>query len=143
MTTVYFTDRDLGKLVPQILRSSGLAVERHADHFEHDTPDAEWLQEVGRRGWYVLTHNKRIRYTPNELEAVMRYGVGMFVLVGDATHRELAENLVRTANSMERFINRHRRPFIAKVYRPSARGKKRQLRAGRVELWLSERDWQR
>jgi uncharacterized protein (DUF433 family) len=33
LSLVYFTDRDLGKRFPEILRSSGLTVERHADHF--------------------------------------------------------------------------------------------------------------
>lgn len=140
MSAVFFTDRDLGKLLPQILRDAGLTVERHADHFRHDTPDAEWLQEVGRRGWYVLTHNRRIRYTPNELEAVMTHGVGMFVLVGQATHAELAANVVRTANKVDRFIRRHDRPFIAKIYRPSAPLPGREPKPGRVELWLPGRE---
>jgi hypothetical protein len=43
---VFFTDRDLGKKFPEILRGAGLKVERHADHFRQDTPDAEWLQEI-------------------------------------------------------------------------------------------------
>lgn len=30
---VFFTDRDLGKKFPTILREGGLTVERHADHF--------------------------------------------------------------------------------------------------------------
>ena len=48
MTRVYFTDRDLGRQFGAILRSGGLTVERHADHFAHDTPDEVWLAEVGR-----------------------------------------------------------------------------------------------
>jgi hypothetical protein len=39
LTFVYFTDRDLGKRFPKILRSSGLTVERHGDHFAPDTAD--------------------------------------------------------------------------------------------------------
>jgi hypothetical protein len=49
LTLVYFTDRDLGKRFPEILRSSGLTVERHGDHFAPDTPDEVWLQAVGQR----------------------------------------------------------------------------------------------
>jgi hypothetical protein len=37
VSLVYFTDRDLGKKIPEILRAAGLSVERHADHFQHDT----------------------------------------------------------------------------------------------------------
>lgn len=49
MTWTFFTDRDLGKQFPQILRDAGLTVERHMDHFAHDAPDAEWLEIVGKR----------------------------------------------------------------------------------------------
>ena len=66
MSRVYFTDRDLGKQFGAILKSAGLRVERHADHFRHDTPDEKWLAEVGRRGWTALTHDGRIRYKPTE-----------------------------------------------------------------------------
>ena len=62
MTRVYFTDRDLGKRFGEILKAGGLTVERHGDHFAPDTPDEAWLAEVGRRGWIVLTHDRRIRY---------------------------------------------------------------------------------
>lgn len=71
MRFVYFTDRDLGNRFPEILRSAGLTVERHGDRFAPDTPDEEWLAAVGARGWIVLTHDRRIRYKPNERDAVM------------------------------------------------------------------------
>jgi hypothetical protein len=32
LTLVFFTDRDLGTTFPEILKSGGLAVERHRDH---------------------------------------------------------------------------------------------------------------
>jgi PIN like domain len=54
LSFVYFTDRDLGKRFPEILRSGGLTVERHADHFAADTADEVWLKQVGRRGWIAL-----------------------------------------------------------------------------------------
>jgi PIN like domain len=51
LTRVYFTDRDLGKRFPEILREGGLAVERHADHFDDKTPDEDWLEEIADRWW--------------------------------------------------------------------------------------------
>ncbi|MGH9203417.1 MAG: hypothetical protein ACRD2A_19515 [Vicinamibacterales bacterium] len=65
--SVFFTDRDLGKRFPEILAAAGLKVERHADYFSPATPDEEWLQRVGERGWIAVTHDRRIRYKPNEL----------------------------------------------------------------------------
>jgi len=88
---VFFTDRDLGKKFPEILRAGGLTVERHADHFQHDTPDEAWLQEIGRKGWIAVTHDGRIRYKPNELATVMANGVALLVVVGHAPYAELAQ----------------------------------------------------
>jgi PIN like domain len=92
VTLVYFTDRDLGLRFPEILRNDGLTVERHQDHFRHDAADEVWLAEVGRRGWVALTHNSRIRYTPNEKEAVIRHGVRLLVIIGDAPYPDLARS---------------------------------------------------
>ena len=49
MKRTYFTDRDLGKRFGEILKSAGLTVEQHADHFAPDTPDEVWLAEIGKR----------------------------------------------------------------------------------------------
>jgi hypothetical protein len=57
-------------------------VERHRDHFAPDAADEEWLAFVGRKQWVGLTHNSRIRYTPNEKQAVLAHGVCLLVIVG-------------------------------------------------------------
>lgn len=118
-----------------MLAEAGIRVERHDDHFAQDTPDADWLAEIGRRGWFVLTYDRRIRYKPNEQEAVLRAGVGLFVLagkVGKVPLHKFAENVIATHRKILDFIASQPRPFIAKIYRPS-RGEGK----GRVELWLS------
>lgn len=136
MTVVFFTDRDLGKRFPEILRSSGIRVERHADHFEPDTPDEIWLEAIGKRGWIALTHDRRIRYKPNERDAVMRHGVALLVIVGADPYTDLAHNFVATLPRIKSFLGRHKPPFIAKVYRPPPPETARHDAApGHVELW--------
>ncbi len=136
MSVVYFTDRDLGLRFPEILRSAGLSVERHCDHFEDDAADEEWLKEVGKQGGVAVTHNSRIRYTPNEKEAVIRHGVRLLVVIGQAPHPDLAKSFVAARERIERFVERHAPPFIAKVYRASAEELARNPSApGRIELW--------
>ena len=133
---VFFTDRDLGKKFPEILRAGGLTVERHADHFQHDTPDEAWLQEIGRKGWIAVTHDGRIRYKPNELATVMANGVALLVVVGHAPYAELAQAFVATAPRIMSFVERHAPPYIAKVYRPlPADAAKDPWSTGRIELW--------
>jgi len=128
---IFFTDRDLGKLFPQILREAGVRVERHDDHFVDTTTDEEWLEVIGTRGWVALTHNERIRYTPLQRDTLMQAGVRTFILIGRAPLRELAENFAQSFDRIRRFLAKHPEPFIAKVKRQKAG----------VELWLSHEEW--
>ncbi len=133
---VYFTDRDLGKKFPEILRAAGLTVERHADHFQHDTPDEVWLREIGKKGWVAVTHDGRIRYKPNEKNAVIENNVALLVVVGHAPFPELARAFVATEPKIRHFIAAHKPPYIAKVYRRSATAVAADPSApGRIELW--------
>jgi hypothetical protein len=109
VSRVYFTDRDLGRQFGTILESGALTVERHADHFAPDTADEVWLAEVGRRGWTALTHDRRIRYKPNERDAVMRHRVGLLVIVGAAPFADLARAFLATLPSIKRSKTRSRR----------------------------------
>lgn len=140
MNVVFFTDRDLGLKFPAILAASGLSVERHADHFAPDCPDSEWLAVVSAKGWVGLTHDKRIRYKPNELTAVVEHKAALLVVVGEAPFGELAESFVRTSERILAFIAAQERPFIGKVYRPPpAAIKANPLTPGHVELWYPKR----
>jgi uncharacterized protein with PIN domain len=69
---VVFLDRSLGKqIIATALRTAGFQVEVHDDRFSADAKDQEWLTEVGRKGWVVLTKDKRIKYRKVELAAVV------------------------------------------------------------------------
>lgn len=68
----------------------------------------------GRRGWIALTHDKRIRYKPNERDAVMRHRVGLLVIVGAAPFADLAHAFLATLPSVEHFLDIHEPPFIAR-----------------------------
>lgn len=140
MSVVFFTDRDLGLKFPAILAAGGLSVERHADHFAPDCPDSEWLASVSGKGWIALTHDKRIRYKPNELAAVIEHKAALLVVVGSAPFPELASAFVRTLPRVVAFIDAHERPYIGKVYRPSPSVLATNPEAaGNVELWYPTR----
>jgi hypothetical protein len=118
------------------LKSGGLTVERHADHFAHNAPDETWLEAIGKRGWIALTHDRRIRYKPNELRAVMQHGVSLLVIVGKAPFPDLANNFVNSRSVIESFLSGRKPPFIAKVYRPSSSEVAQHATApGHIELW--------
>lgn len=137
MSRVYFTDRDLGKQFPRILAEAGIVVERHGDLFQPGGSDEEWLEHCGTKGRIAVSHNSRIRYVPNELEAVKRFKVPLLILVGQATTAELAHNFVRTLPRIEAFLEDRSPPFIGKVYRATpAELAKSSAAPGRVELWF-------
>lgn len=136
MSRIYFTDRDLGKRFPEILAAAGLTVERHHDLFPPDGSDEQWLEYCGKNDRVALTHNERIRYTPNELAAVVRYRVTLLVVVGKAPFPVLAENFVRTLPKIEAFLIEQRPPYIAKVYRATPVELARDTeKSGSIALW--------
>lgn len=137
MSTTYFTDRDLGKRFPAALRAAGIFVEEHAAHFRHDTPDDEWIPEVARRGWIAVSHDARIRYKPNEKDAVLQSGLGLIILVGKVPHDQLAQNFIDSIARIDRFVGTEPKPFIAKLYLPGvAKRDGKESRGGRIERWV-------
>ena len=137
MSRVYFTDRDLGKRFPDILAAAGLTVERHHDLFPPDGSDEQWLEHCGKNARIALSHNERIRYTPNELEAVVRHRVRLLIVSGKVPFPVLAQNFVATLPKIEAFLDKHEPPFIAKVYRPGAAElAKDSAKSGAITLWF-------
>lgn len=136
MSVVFFTDRDLGLQFPAILRAAGLRVERHADHFAHDCEDEEWLRGAASREWVAITHDRRIRYKPNELAAIVEHELALLVVIGKAPYADLARSFVASLDRVAAFLGAHRPPLIGKVYRPSpAELASKPDASGRVELW--------
>ena len=137
MSRIYFTDRDLGKQFPRILADAGIKVERHADLFPPEGSDEQWLEHCGTNERIAISHNRRIRYVPNELAAVKYFKVPLLILVGKATSAELAQNFVRTLDRIETMLDASQPPFIAKVYRPTpAELTVSATAAGRAEIWF-------
>jgi hypothetical protein len=133
---VYFTDADLGKRFPEILLAAGLKVERHCDLFPPAGKDEQWLEHCGKNGRVAVTHNERIRYTPNELAAVKEHQVRLLVVVGKVSHFDLAQNFVKTLPRIEAFMDQHKAPYIAKVYRPAPAVLAKDPQAGgTISLW--------
>jgi PIN like domain len=66
----FFLDHQIGRYqVAEMLRAAGAKVEVHLDHFLGDMPDVEWIPEVARRRWVLITKDQNIRRNPLEREA--------------------------------------------------------------------------
>ncbi len=79
-TYIYFIDRALSESVGYALQKAGRMVEFHKDHFPSDCPDTIWLPEVGKKGWIVLTKDKRIAHNPEEITLIAKGNVRAFIL---------------------------------------------------------------
>lgn len=126
---VFFLDRSLGKkVIAEALRAAGADVRIHDDIFNQDAQDVEWLPEVGRKEWVVLTKDSHIRHRFVERMALISSGVRAFILVsGNLSGPEMAEIFVKALPRIRRFAIRHSPPFIAKILKDSS-----------IEMWISE-----
>ncbi|HBL28222.1 MAG TPA: hypothetical protein DD490_15415 [Acidobacteria bacterium] len=146
---VFFVDADLSDAhFHAILSAAGVRFERHDDHFAQGADDLEWLVKAGENDWVVLSHNKSLRYVSAQTERLFESSVRVFMLMGKARPnpaghrsiftRELAENFVNTLPAVQRFLRRHPRTWIAKLYRPSDLSPGA---PGEIKMWLTLQAW--
>ncbi|KYF88592.1 hypothetical protein BE20_22600 [Sorangium cellulosum] len=112
---VYFVDRSLGRgIVVATLRAAGHEVHAHDDHFAQNTPDTEWLVEVGRRRWVVLTKDKNIRSNQLELRALLEAKVACVMLGrGNLTAEAMGNPFSGNLRRIERALRRFQVPLVA------------------------------
>ncbi|MGM3305930.1 hypothetical protein ACSQ6I_08110 [Anabaena sp. WFMT] len=127
----FFIDRCLGKKsIPEILRTAGITVEIHDDHFEKGALDVDWLPQVGEKGWIVLTKDDRISKNQLERIAVARAQIKMFVLASQNLQgKDMAAIFLKAIVPMQEFVRKHPAPFIAKIYRD-----------GKINLWKDSKE---
>ncbi len=113
----FFIDAALGRImVADALRAEGLNVVLHDDVFPQGTPDEEWLPELGRRYWVLLTKDDRIRSTTSQREILLAAGVRAFILSGASLPGPaMAKAFQTAARRMQRVALAERRSFIARV----------------------------
>ena len=96
------------------MRDAGARVEEHDDHFAQDAPDAEWIPDVARRGWIILTKDKNIRRRAGEREAILLSSARVFTLTsGNMRAAEMSTLFVNRLPAMEQFVAEHGPPFVA------------------------------
>lgn len=100
----FFLDYQIGRyVVAEMLRAAGARVEVHIDHFAQAAPDTEWIPEVGRRDWVLITKDQNIRTNPLERDAYEAAKLRGFVVTGkDMGGQDLANLLVRCLPGMAR-----------------------------------------
>jgi PIN like domain len=115
----FFLDYQIGRfVVADALRAAGARVEVHIEHFEQNAPDTEWIPEVGRREWVLITKDQNIRRNPLERAAYQAAKLRGFVVTGkDMSGPELADLLVRSLPGMVRRAAGRRGPLLFSISR--------------------------
>lgn len=117
----FFVDECLGtRHVPDALVHAGAQVVVHRQHFadQPGIPDHEWISEIAKHGWVVLTKDKNFKRRELERQAIMTGGVRAFFLSAtNLSGPEQADIFVKTLPRIRRLCAKHPGPFIARITR--------------------------
>ena len=80
---IVLCDEMMGKAIPESLRSIGYPVTRVVRVRLDGKPDTEWLTIAGRKGWLVLSKDKRMLHVEDEKNTIIREKVGIIFLTQD------------------------------------------------------------
>jgi hypothetical protein len=109
----------------EALEKAGAIVKKHKDYFPPEALDVDWLMEVSKLDWVVLTKDKKIGSRPLEVDAIARAGVKVFILVsGDLSSQQMADVFANSLEKLKGIAKGNKAPFIAKIYK-----------SGKVVLW--------
>jgi hypothetical protein len=102
----FFLDRSLGKTSAHRLRTAGHVVHLIADFYPQDAQeigDAQWIADGCRRGWTLLTKDRRIRYRTDELSALTR-GHLFCLADGNVTLDQIAQRFLDAMPAIHRAV---------------------------------------
>lgn len=106
--------------MPAALRAAGQSVVVHQEHFagRAGLQDQDWISEIARHGWVVLTKDKSFKRRELEKNAILAGGVRSFFLSAtDLTGAQQAQIFVDALPRLHRICARHPGPFIARITR--------------------------
>ncbi|MGI9156661.1 MAG: hypothetical protein ACR2FG_08495 [Marmoricola sp.] len=105
----FFFDRSLGKTSARLLREHGWTVHLIADFYPDDAAeiaDEQWIAEGCRRGWILLTKDKKVRYRTQEL-AALRNGHLFCLASGNLDLQAMAQRFIEAGPAIVRAHRKH------------------------------------
>jgi hypothetical protein len=109
----FFVDECLGAHAVHDALAALLETGERIETRPKGTTDEAWLPEAGER-WICLTKDRQLKRRPNEIEAILRVGAGVFIL-GDASGAEHARRITEALPVLRRVARTHDLAFIARV----------------------------
>ena len=105
----YLFDNDISPKLAKMLRELGVDAWALREAFPENTPDTDYLPELGNRGWVLVTKDRHIRTRPVEAKALAESGVTALFLgpfFGKLTFWAQATWLVNRWPEIEKFASR-------------------------------------
>jgi len=112
-----FIDRSIPRGVAEALKQVRDDVRWLEDEFPHDAKETDWLPEIGRRGWLVISRDKKIRTRLRQRALVRDHGMGCFILQQkqDPTRWQYLKLLAANLDEWERVFASTPKPFMRLV----------------------------
>jgi hypothetical protein len=100
----------------------GLDVEWYAKHFgeRRETYDDDWLELCGLRGWTVIAHDRKFHKKTIEIEAIIQYNVGCFIL--GASQEKSWQKVRLLAKTWDGILERQSREAVPYMFQINADG---------------------
>jgi hypothetical protein len=113
----FFFDNNLSPRLVSGLRGFGEDVVHLKDVFAPDMPDEAWIPQIGSRGWFLVSRDKRIARDPAKIRALKEAGVGAFFFTQkkDPHLWEWVEMVVRRWTEIKRWADSRQRPFVVGI----------------------------
>lgn len=107
-----------GRRILDGLREREIPVLAQTSLMERGLPDEAVLQALaGHPDCYLLTKDSDFHRHPAVKQALLQHGIGAFVITAhkNRTAPELVDLVARAWPHIQRFADRHARPFVAKI----------------------------
>jgi len=98
------------------LHQRGRLVHMHNEVFPDRTPDRVWILDVAKRGWIILTRDKRLQTRHLEWIAFLRAKARVLWFKGDrASNVEITEGFLAALPKIDRLALSLPPPYIIKI----------------------------
>jgi hypothetical protein len=107
-----------GRSIIEGLRAVGIPVKAQTDLMDRGIPDEEVLRILAEHpDCFLLTKDSDFHKKPMIKQALVAHGVGAFVITAHKgkTAPELIELIRHAWNRVQKFAEKHKRPFVAKI----------------------------
>ena len=112
----FIIDENIPREFAKGLKNFGEDVEHVLDHFSQGAKDIEILEFVGKKGFFLVTKDTRIRYRKVEILALRKNNVGAFFLVGKTMRSwDIVKQLINSWESIKQIAETENKPFIYKL----------------------------